>query len=444
MEAGIIRKSVACAVVLSGILGLIVSSSESSANSRRVAVGWEDSNHMGVLRAMSTEPPWEFQTPPLTIGADMVLRFAFERLYVVSPTGGTITVIDPNTWSSVGVYSLGAGSKPQDILVVSPTLAYVSRRDSTHLLRLNLATGDTNEVVDLSIFADADGIPEMGTMASYDGRLFIQIRRFANGQEGIYVRPAYIAVMDIATEQLVDINPTVAGIQAMMLKGTFPVGKMQVVPQTGRLFVRATGIPYDRGGIEMINLKFLWSLGLVVPETGGVSLGTDYGAFVMVSPTSGYFVVTTDIILSTHLYFFTVDGGVDTELGELYHSLDHYASILLGDPKSQTFFYPEGGYSPTGVHVFDSLSGERLTTEPTATTGPLRDMVLLFDCDRKGDFDHNCVIDFRDFVYLSRAWQTNPSDAGWDPECDISDPPDDIINFADLEVFVGNWLADYP
>jgi hypothetical protein len=432
MEAGIIKKSIACTVVLSGILGLIVSSPEASAESYRVAVAWEDSNRMGVLRAMNAGPPWDFQTLPLTIDAEMILRYAFGRLYVVSPAGGTITVIDPNTWSYAGVYSVGAGSKPQDILVVSPALAYVSRQNSTHLLRLNLETGETNEVVDLSRFADADGIPDMGTMASYNGRLFIQIRRF--GQYGIFVPPAYIAVVDIATEQL---------IQGIRLKGTFPVGKMQVVPQTSQLFVRATGIPYDKGGIERIDLKTLRSLGLVLPETGGISLGTDYGAFVMVSPTSGYFVTTTDIVLSTHLFFFTVDGGVDTELGELYHSLDHFAEILLGNPKSQTFFYPDGGYNPAGVHVFDSLTGERLTAEPTATTGPPRDMVLLFDCDRKGDFDHNCIIDFRDFAYLSSVWLTDPNDAVWNPECDISSPADNIINFADLKVFVDNWLADY-
>ncbi|MHC4158933.1 MAG: hypothetical protein ACYSSO_07620 [Planctomycetota bacterium] len=38
-------------------------------------------------------------------------------------------------------------------------------------------------------------------------------------------------------------------------------------------------------------------------------------------------------------------------------------------------------------------------------------------------------------AWLSEAGQTN-----WDPNCDISEPNDNIINERDLEVFCGNWL----
>jgi hypothetical protein len=39
-----------------------------------------------------------------------------------------------------------------------------------------------------------------------------------------------------------------------------------------------------------------------------------------------------------------------------------------------------------------------------------------------------------------RAWQTEPNDPDWRPDCDISELKDNFIDELDLAVFCENWL----
>jgi len=59
-----------------------------------------------------------------------------------------------------------------------------------------------------------------------------------------------------------------------------------------------------------------------------------------------------------------------------------------------------------------------------------------------GDFDGDSDVDATDFVMLASAWLTEPGDAGWNPDCDISIPADNFIDVLDLDVFVDNWLMN--
>ena len=80
--------------------------------------------------------------------------------------------------------------------------------------------------------------------------------------------------------------------------------------------------------------------------------------------------------LSSHLTPFTVDGGVDPH-PEIYFSLQYFVPTLVHDAASQFMYYPEGTPNLYGVHVFDALTGERLTEPAIGTTGQPTDMVLL-------------------------------------------------------------------
>ena len=64
-----------------------------------------------------------------------------------------------------------------------------------------------------------------------------------------------------------------------------------------------------------------------------------------------------------------------------------------------------------------------------------------FTAEYIGDFDGDNDIDSADFAVLASAWQTVPGDTRYNPDCDISNPPDNIIDALDLAVFVDNWLA---
>ena len=61
--------------------------------------------------------------------------------------------------------------------------------------------------------------------------------------------------------------------------------------------------------------------------------------------------------------------------------------------------------------------------------------------EQTGDFDDDCDVDFRDFAILALAWMTESGDAQWNPDCDISDPKDNVIDWLDLNVFTDNWLT---
>jgi hypothetical protein len=99
---------------------------EAAANSTgpRIAVAWNDfSTGSGMIRAISAAAPWDFVTDPLEVGLDPLLRYAFGRLYEVSPADDLIHVVAPNTWTIENSYPLDVGGAPVDIAVVSTTTA---------------------------------------------------------------------------------------------------------------------------------------------------------------------------------------------------------------------------------------------------------------------------------------------------------------------------------
>jgi hypothetical protein len=57
-----------------------------------------------------------------------------------------------------------------------------------------------------------------------------------------------------------------------------------------------------------------------------------------------------------------------------------------------------------------------------------------------GDFDKDGNVNFVDFAIFASAWLTEPGEAKWNPECDISDLSYDIIDEVDLAEFTKHWL----
>ena len=58
-----------------------------------------------------------------------------------------------------------------------------------------------------------------------------------------------------------------------------------------------------------------------------------------------------------------------------------------------------------------------------------------------GDLNGDCVVDMRDFAVLTAAWLSRPGDSAWNPQCDISDPADNVVDQEDMNIFIANWLA---
>lgn len=341
----------------------------------QVAVAWNDfDRNVGLVRIMRSLPPWEFRSPEVETGMDATLHYRFGRLYAVSRRDAKITVI-ARRGRVLKVIPLAQGSEPEDIAVVSSRVAYVSRRNATHLQRVDLGSGVATDVVDLSAFADADGRPELGAMIRDGDLLFVQVRRFNEDGPGGFAPPAYLAVVDLRSETLLDVDPVAPGSQAIELQGTSPKHRMQIDATSRTLYVSATGGFFDQGGIEAIDLDTLRSRGMVIRESDGLT-GADLGPFVMVDGDRGFLVYSTDLDLSSHLQPFSLSRGVDEGMN-LNVSVGYAVPSLAHDPRRGVFFVPDHVVGRRGVHVFDVESWERLSKSPTAVTGLPTDVLLL-------------------------------------------------------------------
>jgi parallel beta-helix repeat protein len=101
-------------------------------------------------------------------------------------------------------------------------------------------------------------------------------------------------------------------------------------------------------------------------------------------------------------------------------------------------------------------AGDNNAANPAATDLDEHPRIIDGDCDENatvdmgayefnyaymGDLDYNCSVDFFDFSIFSRAWMTKVGDPYWDWACDMSDPHDDYIDWRDVAILCGNWLA---
>jgi hypothetical protein len=371
------RRRVRCAILAIVSCGIFAATTATSDPRIVAAAVNESGTGNGLVVGLRSVSPWEVVRAAIGVGRDSTLRSAYGRVYAVSRTDDNVTVIDANAWTVLQIVSTGAGSQPVDIAIVGPDTGYVTRRGSTHLLRLDLGDFSTTEVVDLSPLADSDGIPEMTGLIEHDGKLLVQLERFSNGEPFGFIPPATLAVVDVATETLVDVDPLAAGTQGLELDGTAAKHKMQVVPQTDTLYVSASGGFFDAGGLEAVDLTNLATNGLILEEAKG-KIGADLGSFVLTSPLGGYLVFSTDLIESSHLVDFTTAGFVGSD-EEIISIVDYRAPTILHDTASDTIFLPQGLFGANGVHVFAAADATPLTMSPAPLPGRPTDLTIVCD-----------------------------------------------------------------
>jgi hypothetical protein len=328
----------------------------------------DTTTNLGNATTMELVSPWDRQLNVEAVDRNTVVRSFFGKVYVVNRDSGTIQVIDPCTRDTLIEFSVGADSDPQDILVVDPRLAYVTRRNHTHLLRVDPVTGEQADVVDLGIYANRTGLPNMSMMARDDDFLFVQIQKedFFTGA----VAPGYLAIVDLRTERLVNVHPDPGQpLPGVALQGLAPRFKMQVDSTNRILYVSTPGIRNDFGsqmtGIEAVNLDSWRSQGFMVTE---FRLGADVSAFVVVSATKAYCISHTDIVESSHLRVF--EPGGSGLVPELFVTLHNRVASLKFDAATGQLFFPDGnlegvriGDQTGGIRVFDTNTNQEISPE---------------------------------------------------------------------------------
>ena len=237
------------------------------------------------------------ETELLTVHSDAIARYHKGLIYVVNRLGqdNVLVLAESELDRPLKQFSVGNGTNPHDIAIVSPEKAYVSLYADTRLLVVNPQEGTILEEIDLSGFADDDGTPEMSQMAIVGNRLYVACQRL--NRDGFFepVAPSYLAVVDIDSDTLVDMDPNRDGIQGWQLTATNPAN---VSALGGKLYVALTGGFGDlEGGIEVLDPQNGTSYGLVVSET---DIGGDLTWLSVASPAKG-FAVFSDENFENHI-----------------------------------------------------------------------------------------------------------------------------------------------
>lgn len=292
------------------------------------------------------------------------MAVAGERyVYVLNRLGAdNVQVIDPrNGFTTVANYSTGNKSNPYDIEELSATKAYVTRYGAASILIVNPATGAELGTIDLSQFADADGIPEMSEMVKVGTKVFVTLQKLSNYSPSA---AGLLAVIDTATDSLIDVNPAAAGTQAVTLNCWNP-GYIDYIGTTGKLYVSCSGSYFDASvpsGIDEVDAATYAVRTLVT----GATLGGAPGDLQVVSSTKGYVIVsganwmnyvkafnpTTGSLIGNGTVY--TAGGYVPALG-----MDPFGNLLISDT----------GFSNPGV-VFLSTSNNTVVAGPVSTGLP--------------------------------------------------------------------------
>jgi len=208
---------------------------------------------------------WAEIAPPRTahpcvedVSSDPVARWAFDRIYVVNRFGAdNIQVLDPsNNFQTLSQFSVGNGTNPQDIAVISPNKAFVSLYNASYLLVVDPQTGTAIDSVSLAAFADGDGSPEAARMWFTSDRVFVALQRL---NSFVPTDTSYIVVVDAVADTV---------IQPIQLVGRNPVSDLEYDPTTNHLLVCSVGsFGVLDGGVEAVDVNTLEALGYEATES---------------------------------------------------------------------------------------------------------------------------------------------------------------------------------
>jgi hypothetical protein len=329
----------------------------------------------GQVSTVDVLAPWSVEESLESVHSDAVAREYGGLVYVVNRLyQDNIQVLDPaDGFATVRQFSVGPGSNPQDIVFASPTRAYVSRYEETLLYEVDPTTGDVTDTVDLSVFADGDGIPEMGQMAIWRDVLFVAVQRLDRDYYWLPVPPSYLAVIDTGTNELVDVDPGTPGTQGIALAKPNPVTEI-LQDDDGILYVGEAGSwGVLDGGIEAIDPAALGSLGLVTTEE---LLGGEINDITLPAGGRAHAVVSVSSP-SWEAFAIAFDWGSGAKIEDVFRPGGFNVTDIEVHEGAQELFVSDRTYAAPGVRVFDATDGSELTSGPLDVGLPPHDLLVV-------------------------------------------------------------------
>jgi len=295
---------------------------------------------------------------------DAVIRTFGGLVFIIQRFGeNSIIVLDPeNPSASIANYSTndantpGQQSDPHDIAFVSLSKAYVSRYSLNTLLIVNPRTGEHLGTIDLSRFADSDGIVEMDQMVIVNGKLYVSLQRLNQNNFFAAENGSFVVVIGTATDEIIDVDLTTPGTQPIVLAGRNPFSRLTYLSSTDKIYFAHAGNFFTGdafGGIEAISPSTNTSDGILISDN---DFGGTLGAFNLLSETVGYATVFDASFNNQVVSFDLSDGTVGTALTGVGAG---FIPNLAFD--SEGFLYvPDRDTRNPGIQVFDTTTNQKV------------------------------------------------------------------------------------
>lgn len=326
----------------------------------------------GAISTVEFGPPRTAVNNRASVGSDAVVRWFGGQLYVVERFGlDNIRILDPATFTVVRQFSVGNGSNPNDIYVVSPTKAYVTRYDKPDLWIVNPSTGGFVGSISLVPFADHDGLPEMNRLTYHAGRLFVSCQRLNRDNFFSPTDSSLVVVIDTETDQVVDADPTAPGVQGILLPRTNPTTEFATTPE-GDFLLGCTGAyGVNDGGVARIDPRALTSTTVEVSEA---QLGGDVNDVAVGPGASGVaraFCVVSDPAFNTNLVSYQRSGA--PTVATVFPGVGFVLGDVEVNDRDEVWLCDRTGTGP-GVRVFDAVTNAQLTANAIFTGLPPSDI----------------------------------------------------------------------
>jgi hypothetical protein len=297
----------------------------------------------GAVSLAQTTSPYTAQNNLDATISDIAVRADGDHFFLIRRSGTNQILRYEGATPTKATYTYSTNdtadedSNPYDIVVASPTKAYLIRYGSGKLWIVNPsatteATFKTGEI-DLSQY-DADGIPEMSAGLIKNGKLYVAMQRLQNFAA---TQPGYVAVIDTTTDQEISTGAGDAPLKGIKLSVNDPF-RLVSIPGNDLVMAAADG-GYDgsftqqyNGGLVSINPDNKYTTATIVDD--GDSTTHPYG-----------FLSDMDLAASDRGYF-TAGGG-------------------FGSPQTLYRFNPAGG-TPVAVNGFQSQSLGPISVEPAS------------------------------------------------------------------------------
>jgi hypothetical protein len=290
---------------------------------------------------------------------DAVVRVQNDRVFAINRFSGSSVqeVAQDGSLATLWRCSVGAGSNPHDVVLIDGDKAYVSRYDAVSISIVDPSVGPSCEdfvrgTIDLSAWADRDGVPEMDQMLRIGDLVYVALQRLDRDDFFRPGGPGVLVVIDASTDTVVDSIELAISNPFTETKG------LTYDARSGRILIGGPGTLFSNledGGIEAVDPVTSSSLGVLL---SGADLGGDLMDFAMLGTRRGFAVVADAGLVAAVVEFDLETGIIGAPLLSSSQNLSDIEVLEDG-----TLWVVDRNCFDPGLRAF-RVSGGEITTEP--------------------------------------------------------------------------------